>query len=191
MARGTPEAKQAPAPLHLVQAFVNSKNLMRGYDLLATPATAIEWLAELGYEMRGRESDYEELKQLQEIREGFRMILLSHTRSSLPLEPDVEMVTSPNLNRLLGSNSLTVSFNFTGEPVLASSSIGYGKFKEDILAATIYAQHTGLWPRLKACANAGCRWIFYDSSKNRSGNWCIMEICGSRAKMRSYRKKRS
>ncbi|MBA2441294.1 MAG: CGNR zinc finger domain-containing protein [Rubrobacter sp.] len=27
--------------------------------------------------------------------------------------------------------------------------------------------------------------------KNRSGSWCNVEICGSRAKMRAYRRRRS
>jgi predicted RNA-binding Zn ribbon-like protein len=40
--------------------------------------------------------------------------------------------------------------------------------------------------RVKACANHGCGWLFFDSSKNGSRRWCSMEGCGSRAKMRRY-----
>ena len=78
-----------------------------------------------------------------------------------------------------------------GEPRLVSASRGVGGFVEDLLAAAVWAQHTGIWERLKACANEDCRWVFYDQSKNRSGNWCVMQICGSRAKMRAYRERRS
>lgn len=43
------------------------------------------------------------------------------------------------------------------------------------------------WPRLKACREDTCRWAFYDHSKNRSGHWCSMEVCGARHKARQYR----
>jgi predicted RNA-binding Zn ribbon-like protein len=49
---------------------------------------------------------------------------------------------------------------------------------------------TGDWPRLKACADAGCRWAFYDASRNRGGAWCEMRICGNRNKDRRFRARR-
>ena len=56
------------------------------------------------------------------------------------------------------------------------------------LFAIILAAHIdGTWPRLKACRNDICRWAFYDTSKNQSGHWCSMAICGSRRKTRAYR----
>ena len=47
----------------------------------------------------------------------------------------------------------------------------------------------GTWPRLKGCAQ--CEWVFFDRSKNRSGTWCSMTICGNRTKNRAYRRRRS
>ena len=38
----------------------------------------------------------------------------------------------------------------------------------------------GTWGRLKACAEDGCRWAFYDASRNQSGRWCSMAVCGNR-----------
>ncbi|MEP6468748.1 MAG: CGNR zinc finger domain-containing protein [Chloroflexota bacterium] len=46
------------------------------------------------------------------------------------------------------------------------------------------------WSRVKACRNDTCRWLFYDHSRNRSGTWCAMAICGSRMKSRAYRSRR-
>jgi len=45
----------------------------------------------------------------------------------------------------------------------------------------------GTWQRLKVCRNDICRWAFYDSSRNRSGAWCTMAICGNRMKGRTFR----
>ena len=41
-------------------------------------------------------------------------------------------------------------------------------------------------PRLHACASDTCRWLFLDTSKNRTRRWCDMQICGNREKARRY-----
>src|ERR687894_662172 len=42
------QPKPAPGPLALVQSFVNTRNVMRGYDLLEDIGGAAGWLAERG-----------------------------------------------------------------------------------------------------------------------------------------------
>jgi len=49
------------------------------------------------------------------------------------------------------------------------------------------AATAGTWTRLKVCSADDCQWSFYDRSPARSGCWCSMQICGSRAKSRAYR----
>lgn len=41
-------------------------------------------------------------------------------------------------------------------------------------------------PRLHACSADTCRWLFLDTSKNRTRRWCDMKTCGNRAKARRY-----
>jgi predicted RNA-binding Zn ribbon-like protein len=41
-------------------------------------------------------------------------------------------------------------------------------------------------PRLHACASGTCRWLFLDTSKNRTRRWCDMKTCGNRAKARRF-----
>jgi predicted RNA-binding Zn ribbon-like protein len=49
----------------------------------------------------------------------------------------------------------------------------------------------GTLARVRECAADDCRWLFLDTSKNRSRRWCDMKSCGNRAKVRRfYRKKR-
>jgi predicted RNA-binding Zn ribbon-like protein len=52
------------------------------------------------------------------------------------------------------------------------------------------AMAEGSWGRLKACSDHGCQWAFFDRSKNRSGHWCSMRVCGNRAKARQFRERR-
>jgi predicted RNA-binding Zn ribbon-like protein len=40
--------------------------------------------------------------------------------------------------------------------------------------------------RVHACASQTCRWLFLDTSKNRSRRWCDMAVCGNRMKARRF-----
>jgi predicted RNA-binding Zn ribbon-like protein len=55
----------------------------------------------------------------------------------------------------------------------------------EVVAIALTAMLDGSWPRLKVCRK--CEWAFYDNSKNRSGSWCSMQLCGNRTKTRAYR----
>ena len=43
--------------------------------------------------------------------------------------------------------------------------------------------------RLKECP--GCGWLFIDHTRAGNRRWCSMDTCGSRAKMRSYYRRKS
>ena len=55
----------------------------------------------------------------------------------------------------------------------------------------LQAEIDGTWKRLKICLADDCRWAFFDSSKNRGGHWCSMEVCGNREKNRTYRERKA
>jgi predicted RNA-binding Zn ribbon-like protein len=48
---------------------------------------------------------------------------------------------------------------------------------------------SGDFKRLKRCPGEHCGWLFYDGSKNGTRRWCVMEDCGTRAKVKRFRKK--
>ena len=58
-----------------------------------------------------------------------------------------------------------------------------------VVAVAFAAMLDGSWARLKACRQ--CTWVFWDTSKNRSGSWCSMQICGNRTKTREYRRRKA
>ena len=60
-----------------------------------------------------------------------------------------------------------------------------------LLAGIAEASAQGTWERLKACSAESCQWAFYDRSKNRSGKWCTMEVCGNRMKARTFRQRQA
>jgi len=173
-------ARRAQAPLDLVQDFVNTRNLMRGTDSLADPVAAQAWLPA---PPRGRDDD-QQLSELRDLRETLRRVLLTHTTQ----EP-VEAQAVSRLQQLSAPSELA-----TGVAVDGSCFVQPRRHDDTVsrvFAAIVEASLNGTWPRLKACANPDCRWVFYDTSRNHSGAWCVMSICGSREKMRSYRQRRT
>ena len=86
-----------------------------------------------------------------------------------------------------------VCFGADGRPVLepATEDDPAERVVARLLAETVRAEAKGRWERLKACRNEGCRWVFYDASKNGMGRWCNMQVCGARHKMRTYRERKA
>ena len=181
------QLKPAPGSLAMVQGFVNTRNIMRGYDLLEEVGGAAGWLVEGGLLDGDARLTKEGRLRLVEFREGLRRILLGHNGGPVG-EEDVDV-----LNEMAEDALLRVHFDDGGAPGLlpAGSGTVVGGVTARLLVAALGAASEGTWRRLKACRNEGCRWAFYDGSKNRSGNWCTMDVCGSRAKMRAYRRRKS
>ena len=43
--------------------------------------------------------------------------------------------------------------------------------------------------RLKQCGGASCGWLFLDTTRNHSRQWCRMADCGNVAKVRRFRRR--
>jgi predicted RNA-binding Zn ribbon-like protein len=128
----------------------------------------------------------EERAHLVGFRERLRGLLLSHNGGEVGGDAGA-------LNEMAEDALLRVRFDGDGAPGLlpAGSGEATGGVTARLLVAAVGAASEGTWRRLKVCRNEGCRWAFYDGSKNRSGSWCTMDVCGSRAKMRAYRRRKS
>ena len=48
----------------------------------------------------------------------------------------------------------------------------------------------GALHRVRACGNPSCRWLFLDTSKNHTRQWCDMKLCGNRMKARRFKAQR-
>jgi len=73
----------------------------------------------------------------------------------------------------------------TLEPRGEGVAAAFGK----LVAIAFLASFDGSFEHLKLCADPTCRAVFYDRSRNRSGKWCSMEVCGNRAKVRAWRER--
>jgi hypothetical protein len=68
--------------------------------------------------------------------------------------------------------------------------LGGGDALGEVLGAVARLAVLGELVRVKICPADGCRWAFYDTSRNGSRQWCSMAVCGNRAKARTHRARR-
>jgi predicted RNA-binding Zn ribbon-like protein len=176
--------KTAPAPLRLVQRFVNSVDLENGQDELTSPEALREWLAERDLMDPRERVTQGDLKRAVDVREGLRALLLAN--AGLPL--DAERVE--RLDAAVGRAGMRMRFRAGADPVLEPEATGVNGALARLMAIVAAAVEQGAWPRLKACHRDPCFWAFYDHSKNRSGRWCRMEDCGNIEKARAFRERR-
>jgi predicted RNA-binding Zn ribbon-like protein len=174
----------APGGLELVRAFLNSANIEEATDDLAAANAVGAWLRSHDLPAAGTEITEEDRERLVAVREALRDLITCREDG----EPGG--TTLGILDRAARSSPLIVSFDADGLAVLRSGGSGVPGAIARILGEITIASAAGTWPRLKVCRNDACRWAYYDASRNRSGIWCSMAVCGNRAKGRALRVRR-
>jgi len=180
---GVVQRNEAPGQLELVRRFVNTRDVEEGTDELDDPDSLLGWFLGMDLLDGGEIANEEDLERALALREGIRSLLLANNGEV------VEPANLRELNRVAESVCLRVRFDEDGHPTLGPESSGVSAALGRILAAVIRATDEGVWGRLKVCTNDACQWAFYDRSKNRSGRWCTMEVCGNRMKARAFRRR--
>jgi predicted RNA-binding Zn ribbon-like protein len=173
----------APGPLALVQAFVNTYDVEPHREELHSPHALRAWLVDHGLLPDGEPLSDADLRRALEAREALRALLEANNTATV----DAASVTT--LNRIADAARLRVQFERDGRAQLAPVGCGVDSALGRLLAIVYTAMAEGTWVRLKVCRDETCRWAFYDYSKNRSGAWCTMAVCGSRSKARTYRQR--
>lgn len=178
--------QQAPGELELVREFVNSIDVGQGVERLSSAAALGSWLAERGLASDGVRPTRSDLAGALELREALRAVLLAHTDRTAVPQP-----ATRTLDAAVCRARLRLRFTDGGETVLEPEAGGVAGALGRLLAIVHGSIVHGTWVRLKACREHTCEWAFYDHTKNRSGAWCTMDVCGNRAKARSYRERRA
>jgi predicted RNA-binding Zn ribbon-like protein len=176
----------APEPLALVQAFANTvaeEGHFR-WEAIGDPDSLRSWLSSRGLLADGERVGEADVARAKEVRKALRSLLAANNGR----EADAAAIRA--LNLATERARLTVRFGADGRATLEPGAGGVDGALGRVLAAVHASMEEGIWGSLKSCANATCGWAFYDRSKNRSGRWCSMEVCGNRTKTRAYRRRR-
>ena len=175
----------APGELELVREFVNTYDAETGEESLGSPEQLASWLRGHGLLERRPQTRAADLDKAIDIREALRSLLLAN--NGVAAEPAGGRAAAPGLARGKARARLPRRRH---QPAGAQRAWP-GRSAGRILTRVHAAMADGSWERLKVCPADDCLWAFYDRSRNRSRRWCDMEICGNRAKVRSYRERRS
>jgi predicted RNA-binding Zn ribbon-like protein len=176
--------KTAPGALELVQRFVNTVDLESGEDELASADELRDWLAERDLISRDQPVTAADLRRAIDVREGLRALLTAN--NGLPLDEE----RMARLDQAAARAGVRVVFTPGGDPALAPEARGVDGAIAHLLAIVVGAAEQGNWQRLKACPRDVCQWAFFDHSKNHSGRWCQMEVCGNIEKARAFRERK-
>lgn len=173
----------APAPLAAVQDLANTVDIEAGRDALRTVDDLAAFCAEHG--LPGLTLGPADVAEARRLREALRDVCQAHTGTDVPAE------VLATLDDQFRRAPLAVAVDPTGRarPVPVPGLPGVSALVAEIGRSILTAVADGTWPRLKACAAHECRWVYYDRSPAGRSRWCTMSICGSRAKMRAYRRR--
>jgi predicted RNA-binding Zn ribbon-like protein len=173
----------APGELAVVQAFMNTRwdiTTKRHAETLASPEALHEWLRARGLLTGPTRLGNEDLNRALAVREGLRALAFANNNHGL----DREAIEA--MRRAAGHASVEICIEPDGPRLLADTTTGIEGAFAGLFAITARAMIDGSWQRVKACPGDRCGWAFYDHSRNHSGRWCSMKVCGDRKNSRAY-----
>jgi predicted RNA-binding Zn ribbon-like protein len=174
----------APGSLALVQSFINTHFDLEhdhGAEVLATSAALARWLGDRGLIARDAKVRDRDLLRALTLRESLRTLAGSQDGDLRAAHQAREQV-----NRAAAGARIEVQFAPEGPVFVGAREAGVDGAFGALLAVVAQAIGSGSWSRLKICPGHHCGWAFYDYSRNRSGRWCSMAVCGGREKARAH-----
>ena len=176
---------RAPAPgeLALVQAFMNTRwDLQRDGipEILISPDALRGWLQARGLVAGPKRLTSHDLDRALAVREGLRALAFANNDHTL------DEAAIDAMRRASAGAGTEIYIEPEGPLFVADRTTGIEAAIGALFAITARAMIDGTWPRMKACPGRHCGWVFYDHSRNQSGRWCSMKVCGDRDKARSY-----
>jgi predicted RNA-binding Zn ribbon-like protein len=174
----------APGRLALVQAYVNSFFDLEGEwgaDLFDSPYRLAGWLSTRGLLPAGTSLRDRDRARAIDVREGLRGLAAGNNDAG----PEAAAASLAEVNRAAAGARVAVLLEADG-PRFTATGTGLDRALGIVLAITGTAMLEGTWQRLKTCPGHHCGWAFYDHSRNQTGRWCSMSVCGGRAKAKTH-----
>jgi predicted RNA-binding Zn ribbon-like protein len=168
--------------------FVNTLALERGAPVehLGSAAAALAWLEEHGllHDVLVAAAGDEALSHIRRTRAALRELVDATYERRAPSEAALEDVNAVArareiLQLVASGDGLYLDHRHAEDPIPEALA----RLSEPIVREVV----AGRPDRLRACANEGCRWIFYDASPTGRRRWCEMASCGNRAKAARHR----
>jgi hypothetical protein len=202
-ASGRYRIELAPDGLALVHDLVNtiSAGRRRQPDLLETLELAQPWLTGILFRwavsagvqnppsLTLTEADLPRLRALRgRLRDRLRGTAADSTVGESTVGESTVAESTVGDSALAGS--LRLALDATGEVRAHPEGDGVEWITSAVLGQLYLAQLRDTWRRLKLCRNERCGTAFYDRSRNNSGVWHDVRVCGNAANLRASRARR-
>ncbi|MFL5829873.1 MAG: CGNR zinc finger domain-containing protein [Solirubrobacteraceae bacterium] len=176
--------EEAPGQLEQVRLFVNTLDREEAIERLPDAASLGAWLTEHGLAHGDVRATAGDLNRATQLREALRQTLLAHNEGD-PAPQEAAAV----LDAAAARARVRLRFDAGAHARLEAEANGVDGALGRLLAIVHAAMADGTWGRLKACREQACEWAYYDQTRNHSRAWCDMQVCGNRAKARTYRRR--
>lgn len=181
--------RAAPGELGFVHDFMNTVSGGRPHrvDLLASLDSAQAWLgASLTSLAVATESPRWEVELREDDLDGLRALRADLRHVAATNHDGVD----PRSEVPLQVATAALQLNSDGSVVLRPRGNGARQVTSLVLSLILRAQLADSWRRMKLCRNPKCAAVFYDRSRNNSGVWHDVRVCGNAANLRASRARR-
>jgi predicted RNA-binding Zn ribbon-like protein len=127
-----------------------------------------------------------DLDRLHHVREGLRQLIAVGHGSGVKSSPPAARA----INEHLTGATVELRITALGPELIPVGASAVDRVLGSFTAIVARAMIDGSWQRLKVCPGPHCGWVFYDHSRNGSGRWCSMNVCGGREKARAHYRRR-
>jgi hypothetical protein len=168
----------APGGLALVQDLLNTRQIgLHAFDLLGTVDGARYWL------LQATDPGPDDDDWARELSDRDLVTLRA-------LRTDIERLVSAGASVVGRVARVALVLGADGGLSLEPGGPGLSRFASAVWTQVFLAQQAGTWKRLKLCHNPPCASAFYDRSKNNSGVWHDVKMCGNAVNLRASRARR-
>lgn len=119
------------------------------------------------------------------LREALHRIFKAMMMERAPRSIDLETVNDELLKARKNERLISTDKGFRWEWIGGETALD--RMLWSIVQSAAEFLSSGDFSRLHECGGEDCGWLFEDTSRNRSRQWCHMQDCGNLAKVRRFR----
>ncbi len=181
--------------------FVNSDGAAADDDPLADFDGLVRWIERAGVVDADRAAGLRRRAQQQPSGAAAALADARRVRAALraladggPRDARARADAVNEINRVLGRSAGTRRLETRADGSFGRSFVPGGDAFAGLMIPLVESAADSLihaeLPRVRQCAAARCRRVFYDATKNGGRRWCDMATCGNRAKAARHRARR-
>jgi len=125
------------------------------------------------------------LRRAVALREALHRIFKATVMEKVPRSIDLETMNDELLKARKNERLISTGEGFRWEWI--GGEIALDRMLWPVAQSAAEFLSAGDFSRLRECGGEECGWLFEDTSRNRSRQWCHMQDCGNRAKVRRFR----